>query len=186
MPWSHNVLTADAASVYTCHSRAQRADEAGVLRFRRGGPLCPTHTWRPAHTEMHSGRPPAPRLARLWRPHVLLTGLRANYWELVLVGLRGGPGADVWPGQATLLLVGSQTSPAPVPVISFQPESIYSLRHRRRGGFLNWGNISLVFRLDSKDLSTWLLKSYQRDQEKLLSLLVIPKRSYIMDTVMNF
>lgn len=54
---------------------------------------------------------------------MLLTGLRVNYWELVLVGLWGGPGADVWPGQATPLLAGSQTLPAPVPVISFQPES---------------------------------------------------------------
>ena len=49
-------------------------------------------------------------------------GSACQYWELVLAGLRGGPGADVWLGQATLL-VGSQTPPAPVPVISFQPES---------------------------------------------------------------
>ena len=131
LPWSHNILAADAVSMYTCHSRLRCADVAGKLRFRPRALSAATHTWHSAHTGMCSSSP-AHCLAWLRRLHAVVTGLH------VCSGRRAGQRADVWLIDNSAAQV-PRTPPVPAQKVPSSQSQLSPLRHKTEEWFINWG-----------------------------------------------
>lgn len=86
LPWSHNILAADVASMYTCHSGLLAQMWLAGSGSDTGSLPAATPTWRSAHTQRVLA---ALRPARAWPWRPRVTGLRVSAAS-ALAGVRGG------------------------------------------------------------------------------------------------
>ena len=127
LPWSHNILAADVAPVYTCHSGLLAQMWRAGSGSRAGSLPAPTPTWRSArththahthtHTHTHTGRPGRPPPSTATAAEATRHGPACQCRQGALAVLRGGR------EQRARRAARPQDPGAAVPLISFQPKS---------------------------------------------------------------